>query len=83
MEALYADVTISMSEFKKNPAAVLREAKNRPVAVLNHNKAAFYMIEPALFEAMLEELSDQQLGRTVLARMSERAQAIDVDIDAI
>ena len=83
MEVLYADVTISMSEFKKNPAAVLREAKNRPVAVLNHNKAAFYMIEPALFEAMLEELSDQQLGRTVLARMSERAQAIEVDIDAI
>ncbi|MDO9159712.1 MAG: type II toxin-antitoxin system Phd/YefM family antitoxin [Burkholderiaceae bacterium] len=83
MEAIYADVTISMSEFKKNPAAVLREAKRRPVAVLNHNKAAFYMIEPALFEAMLEELSDQDLGRTVLARMGERAQAIEVDIDAI
>ena len=83
MEALYANVTISMSEFKKNPAAVLREAKNRPVAVLNHNKAAFYMLEPALFKAMLEELSDQQLSRTVLERMSERAQAIEVDIDAI
>ncbi len=25
---------ISMSEFKKNPAAVLREAGNRPVAAL-------------------------------------------------
>ena len=83
MEALYANVTISMSEFKKNPAAVLREAKNRPVAVLNHNKAAFYMLEPALFKAMLEELSDQQLSRTVLERMSERAHAIEVDIDAI
>ena len=83
METLYADVTISMSEFKKNPAAVLREAKNRPVAVLNHNKAAFYMLEPALFKAMLEELSDQQLSRTVLERMSERAQAIEVDVDAI
>ncbi len=83
MEAIYADVMISMSEFKKNPAAVLREANSRPVAVLNHNKAAFYMIEPALFEAMLEELSDQELGRTVLARMGERAQAIEVDIEAI
>ena len=82
MEAIYADVMISMSEFKKNPAAVLREANSRPVAVLNHNKAAFYMIEPALFEAMLEELSDQELGRTVLARMGERAQAFEVDIDA-
>ncbi len=83
MQAILSDLTISMSEFKKNPAAVLREAKRRPVAVLNHNKAAFYMIEPALFEALLESLSDQELGRTVLARMSERANAIEVDIDAI
>ena len=68
---------------KKIPAAVLRAAHSRPVAVLNHNKAAFYMLEPALFEAMLEELADQELGRTVLARMGERAQAIEVDIDPI
>jgi antitoxin StbD len=83
MESIYSDITVSMSEFKKNPAAVLRDAKSRPVAVLNHNKAAFYMVEPALFEAMLEELSDQALYRTVLSRMSERASAFDVDIDAI
>lgn len=83
MEAILSDLTISMSEFKKNPAAVLRDAKRRPVAVLNHNKAAFYMIEPALFEAMLEELTDQELSRTVLARMGERANAMEVDIDAI
>ena len=74
---------ISMSEFKKCPAAVLREANSRPVAVLNHNKAAFYMVEPALFAAMLEELSDQGLSRTVLARMGDRAKAIEVDVDAI
>jgi len=83
MEAIYSDVMISMSEFKKNPAAVLREAKSKPVAVLNHNKAAFYMIEPALYEAILDELSDQELRRTVVSRLSERSKAIEVDIDAI
>jgi len=83
VEAILSDLTISMSEFKKNPAAVLREAHNRPVAVLNHNRAAFYMLEPALFEAMLEELADQELHRKVLARMRERAQAIEVDVDQI
>ncbi len=82
MEIIYSDATISMSEFKKNPAAVLRDAKSRPVAVLNHNKAAFYMVEPALFEAILDELADQDLHRTVLARMGERANAIEVDVDA-
>ena len=83
MQALYSDFTVSMSEFKKNPAAVLREAKSKPVAVLSHNKAAFYMVEPALFQALLEALSDQDLHRTVLLRMNERAQAVEVDIDAI
>ena len=29
MEAIFADVMISMSEFKKNPAAVLRAANSR------------------------------------------------------
>ncbi len=83
MQAVLSDLTVSMSEFKKNPAAVLRDAKHRPVAVLNHNKAAFYMVEPALFEAMLEELADQMLTRTVLARLGERASAMEVDVDAI
>ena len=83
MQAIYADVMVSMSEFKKNPAAVLRDAKSKPVAVLSHNKAAFYMLEPALFEAMLEELADLDLHRKVLSRLGERSSAIEVDIDAI
>jgi PHD/YefM family antitoxin component YafN of YafNO toxin-antitoxin module len=56
MQHLLADRAISMSEFKKNPAAVLRAAKGRPVAVLNHNRVGFYLLEPALLDALLEEL---------------------------
>jgi antitoxin StbD len=83
MEAILADVAVSMSEFKKNPAAVLREANNRPVAVLNHNRAAFYMIEPPLFEALMEELADQELYRKVLRRMADKSKAVEVDIDEL
>jgi antitoxin StbD len=81
MQTILADLAVSMSEFKKNPAAVLREANNRPVAVLNHNKAAFYMIEPELFEAMMEEIADQDLYQKVLARMADKVNAIEVDLD--
>ena len=83
MDVILADLTVSMSEFKKNPAAILRQAGKRPVAVLNHNKAAFYLVEPALFEAMLEELQDQELRDKVMARLVEHARAIEVDIDEI
>ena len=83
METIFADATISMSEFKKNPAVVIRQARNRPVAVLNHNKPAFYMVEPALFQAMLDELSGQEFYHKVLARLEERARAIEANIDEI
>jgi antitoxin StbD len=81
MEILLADHTVSMSEFKKNPAAVLRQAKNRPVAVLNHNKAAFYMLEPALMVAILEELADHELIEKVRARLASNSVPVDVNID--
>lgn len=83
MQMLYTDRTVSMSEFKKNPSSVLRAADRRPVAVLNHNKPAFYMVEPAFFEAMLDELADQKLHRVVLQRLSERSQAVEVDVDSL
>lgn len=74
MQTIFADITISMSEFKKNPASVLRQAGSRPVAVLNHNKAAFYMVEPRLFEALLDELVGQEAGRTVIASAMQAPQ---------
>ena len=83
MQTILSDFTVSMSEFKKNPASVLRAADSRPVAVLNHNKAAFYMVEPKLFQAMLEELADQDLYRTVMARVAEKEHAVEVDVDEI
>ena len=75
--------TVSMSEFKRNPAAVLKSANNRPVAVLNHNKPAFYMVQPALFEVLLEEMADRDLEALVLSRLAEQDDAVEVDIDTV
>ena len=83
MQIMFTDRTVSISDFKKNPAAVLRTAGQHPVAVMSHNKPAFYMVEPKLFEAMLEEISDHEIRQTVLARLAEKAHAIEVAIDQI
>ncbi len=83
MDAVLSDLSVSMSEFKKNPAAVLREAGSRPVAVLNHNRPAFYMVEPQLFEAMLEQLADQDLYRKAADRLADKSRAIKVDLDQL
>ena len=41
------------------------------------------MVEPHLFEAMLEELADQDLYRKAASRLAEKARAIEVDIDEL
>lgn len=83
MDAIYANYSISMSEFKRNPAQVLRTAGEQPVAVLNHNRPAFYMITPKLFEALVEELSDRDLVEIARQRLVLKDSAIEVDIDQI
>lgn len=83
MEVIFSDYTVSMSEFKKNPAQVLRTAGEKPVAVLNHNRPAFYMVTPKLFEALLEDVADLELIEVVRQRLARKDTAIEVDIDQI
>lgn len=83
MQTNLADYSVSMSEFKKNPAQVLRQAGFKPVAVLNHNRPAFYMVNPALFEAMLENLADKNLVALVRQRLTLKDTAVEVDIHSI
>jgi len=81
MDAILTDLTVSISAFKKNPAKVLREAGNEPVAVLSHNKAAFYIVEPTIYEAMMEDAWERHITPLVRERMNRRESAIEVDID--
>lgn len=83
MDNIYADYSISMSEFKKNPAQVLRTAGEKPVAVLNHNRPAFYMVTPHLFEALVEQLADQDLVAVARQRLERKHLAVEVDIDSL
>ena len=83
MDAIYADFSVSMSEFKKNPAQVLRTAGEKPVAVLNHNRPAFYMVTPKLFEALVDELADRGLAELARQRLARKAEAIEVDLDQL
>ena len=83
MDAIYTDLSVSMTEFKKNPASVMRSAHNKPVAVLSHNKPAFYMLPPELYEAMLEELEDRHWTTIVRERLSTKNDVVMVDLETV
>ncbi|MFC7409157.1 MULTISPECIES: type II toxin-antitoxin system Phd/YefM family antitoxin [Hydrogenophaga] len=79
MEHLLASASVSISELKKNPSAVIEAAMGQPVAVLNHNKPAAYLVPVASFEAMMEHIDDQALAEIVKSRQDEASVAVRLD----
>lgn len=57
MEQLFATRSVSITELKRSPSAIIEQAGNEAVAVLNHNRPAAYLLPAATYEAMLERLN--------------------------
>lgn len=81
METIYANKTVSVTELKRNFSAILSQAGDEPVAVLNHNKPEAYLLSAAIFEKLLERLEDMEDARLV----RERADGpfVDVELDEL
>lgn len=84
MQSVLADLSVSITELKKNPTAVINEAGNNPVAILNNNRPTAYILPADTYEAILEAMEDHHLGRLAMERLDkERDLAIDVDINEL
>lgn len=80
MEQIFADKTVSISEFKREMSGVLKQAAGAPVAVLKNNRPDFYVVTPALFEVLMDALDDFSIRDEVLAR-HKSGKFIDVNIN--
>ncbi len=74
---------VSISELKKNPTALLNEAEGSPIAILNHNIPAAYLIPAETYEWLMDKLEDAELAQIVADRMNEKDEAIEVDLDEL
>ena len=79
MEQILTRNTISISELKKNPTAVIDAADGEPVAVLVHNKPSAYLVPAETYRGMLERLEDAELAAIVRSRRSERTVKVKLD----
>jgi antitoxin StbD len=79
MEIVLASNAVSISELKKNPAAVIEAADGEPVAVLVHNRPSAYLIPAETYRAMLERLEDAELAAIVRSREAERTVKVKLD----
>lgn len=81
MESIHSLLTVSISEFKQNPGKIVEDAHGQPVAVLNHNRPAFYTVSPELMAQMAELYDERRLESLVRSRLKSLDQAVEVDVD--
>jgi antitoxin StbD len=75
---IMADVSVSISDLKKNPAAVVAEARKRQVAITSRNRAVAYVVSPEVWDHILDVFDERKFAR----EFGDRLDDLDLD-DAI
>lgn len=83
MKQVLSSCSASISELKKNPTALLVEAEGAPIAILNHNIPAAYLIPAETYEWLMEKLEDSELAQIVIERADEKKYAIEVNLNEL
>jgi antitoxin StbD len=81
LEPPLAEFGVSISELKRNPAAVIAEARKHQVAILNRNRPVAYMISPRVWERVIDLLEDEEDAKLVAERLRNPGKRIEVSID--
>lgn len=77
--AIYAQTTVSMTDLRRNPSGILEDAGDAPVAVLNHNKPAAYLLSAKAYESLLDRLDDAELSKIVKQRQGGKRIKVTLD----
>jgi antitoxin StbD len=80
---IYADYTVSITELKKNPQALIDNAHGEAIALLNRNKPTAYIIPAATYERLMDLAEDIELGGIIEDRKAEKADAVEVSLDEL
>ncbi len=68
--SIYANVTASITELKRDPMGTMAAGNGAAVAILNRNEPAFYCVPPEEYEAMLNFIEDAELNAMADARIT-------------
>ena len=82
MQPILANYTASITELKKSPTQLLKDAGDEAVAILNHNVASAYLVPSGLYEKMMDIIDDHNLRKIVEKRLNyNEDELIEVSLD--
>ena len=81
MQPILANYTASITELKKSPTQLLKDAGDEAVAILNHNVASAYLVPSILYEKMMDIMDDYYLRQEVDEALRDQSKPIRVELD--
>lgn len=78
---IHASYTVSITELKKNPQALINDARGEAIALLNRNKPTAYIIPAETYEELMELAEDLELQHIIEDRKAEKSVAVEVNLD--
>jgi antitoxin StbD len=82
MQPILANYTASITELKKSPTQLLKDAGDEAVAILNHNVASAYLVPSSLYEKMMDVMDDYYLSKIVDERLNyNEDELIEMSLD--
>jgi antitoxin StbD len=79
LHPIYADLSASVTDLKKNPMKILAAGEGSPVAILNRNEPVFYCVPAKNYEALLNKLEDLELNAIADARANQAVIKVSLD----
>jgi antitoxin StbD len=76
---IFAEITASVSELKKNPMGTVAAGDGSPVVILNRNEPAFYCVPVKVYEMLLNKLEDLELNALADARIGRPVIKVNLD----
>ncbi len=81
MQPILSNYTASITELKKSPSELLKNAGEETIAILNHNIPSAYLVPAKTYEKLMDMLDDYMLSKDVRNRLNENFTAVEVSLN--
>jgi antitoxin StbD len=74
---IYAPTAVSMTDLRR--ARIADIVSDSPVAVLNHNRPAAYLVSASYYEALLDQVENVELSKIVKERRGGKTVKVSLE----
>ena len=81
MNINHASLYSNISDLRKSPSRIIKEAEQEVTAIFNHGDLVSYLVPPKVLDELLEMKADKESLNRI--KEMDLSQAVDVDINEL